>query len=342
MNRIKSGQLVTAFAKMSSVSRVAILQLTSTSDKQRNRDKCRELLTKAKLHGAEAAFLPEAFDFIGESSRQSWELAEYLDQDDGTVEFYKNLAKELNMSLSLGGFHEKIPNVQKLANSHVFISQTGHIKAVYRKTHLFDVDIPDKGVKLKESDYVQAGSAIGWPIQLLDAPNCGFNVGLAICYDLRFPELALILRRRGANILTYPSAFTVPTGAAGHWFTLLAARAIETQSYVIAAAQTGKHHAKRSSFGHACIIDPWGTVIAQCPEGEGIVVAELNTTRVKDVRRDMPIESHSRNDLYGLSADGEVHVADEEIDGQSFDFGQVFVAGRHVVIAKNVQYFLNR
>ena len=127
---------------------------------------------------------------------------------------------------------------------------------------MFDVEIPDRNVRLKESDYVIPGSEIGQPVDM-----GSFKIGMGICYDLRFPEFALALRRSGASILTFPSAFTVPTGSAGHWFALLKARAIENQCYVIAAAQTGNHNPKRSSFGHACIIDPYGCVIAECPEG---------------------------------------------------------------------------
>ena len=173
----------------------------------------------------------------------------------------KDLAVKLNMVLSLGGFHEKIANETKLANTHVLIVP-GHDLKTYRKTHLFDVEIPDRNVRLKESDYVIPGSEIGQPVDM-----GSFKIGMGICYDLRFPEFGLALRRAGASILTYPSAFTVPTGSAGHWFALLKARAIENQCYVIAAAQTGNHNPKRSSFGHACIIDPYGCVIAECPEG---------------------------------------------------------------------------
>ena len=247
---VKQVSLSHQFFRMSSTCRVALLQITATSDKLENRKTCSGLLQKAKESGAQVAFLPEAFDFIGESSAQTAELAEFVNKPNGTIDFYKSKAKELGLALSLGGFHEKIGQDGKLANTHVFLDKDGNMIGKYSKAHLFDVEIPDRGVRLKESDYVQAGNVITEPVKLFGS----FRVGLSICYDLRFPELSLSLRRRGANILTFPSAFTVPTGAAGHWSALLKARAIENQCYVIAAAQSGRHNSKRSSYGHACII----------------------------------------------------------------------------------------
>lgn len=327
---------------MSTSCRVAVIQLTSTGDKGRNQRKCLELLEKAKSYGAEAAFLPEGFDFIGESSEQTLALAESICQPDGTVAYFQSLASKLGIVLSLGGFHEIVSSkdskeeVGKLSNTHIVINANGDISATYRKAHLFDVEVPERNLKLQESKYVNAGNEIPRVIDLLN----GFKLGLAICYDLRFPEMSLLLRRRGANILTFPSAFTVATGSAGHWSALLKARAIETQSYVIAAAQTGSHNKKRSSFGHACIIDPWGTVIAECPEGEGVVVAELNLDRVHDVRRNMPIESHRRQDLYSLSSLGDIQVADEKLDKIKFNFGQHINSGRCIIFESRLSYAL--
>ncbi len=321
--------------KMSTNSmRVGLVQLTSTSDKSRNREKCSELIKKAKGNGASVVFLPEGFDFIGESSKQTAELAEPLIATDGTIAFYRQLALELNVALSLGGFHERVSNSDRLANSHVFIGADGKVKDVYRKAHLFDVEIPEQKIKLRESDYVQPGDKICTPLDLQ-----GFKLGLAICYDLRFPEMSLALMRKGANILAYPSAFTVPTGVA-HWFPLLRARAIETQSYVIAAAQTGSHNAKRSSFGHACIIDPWGTIIAQCPEGEDVVVAELCLEKLNQVRRKMPINDHRRLDLYGLCVSGGIQVGDADLDQTQFYFGPHLNSGRCIVLQSRKSYVL--
>ncbi len=144
------------------------------------------------------------------------------------------------------------------------LDECGQAISKYSKSHLFDVEIPGK-FRLCESDYTERGRRFARPSPPLRSAG-GIRVGLGICYDLRFPEMARYLSSRGADVLTYPSAFTVATGLA-HWESLLRARAIETQCYVVAAAQTGKHNEKRASYGHSVIIDPWGTVVAQCPEG---------------------------------------------------------------------------
>ncbi|PIO69775.1 hydrolase, carbon-nitrogen family [Teladorsagia circumcincta] len=147
-------------------------------------------------------------------------------------------------------------------NSHVIIDDQGETRALYNKLHLFDLEIPGK-VRLMESEFSKSGSKMVPPV---DTPIG--RLGLSICYDLRFPELALWNRYKGAEILSYPSSFTLNTGLA-HWEPLLRTRAIETQCYVIAAAQTGKHNDKRSSYGHSMVVDPWGAVVAQCSERVG-------------------------------------------------------------------------
>eukprot|EP00095_Tigriopus_kingsejongensis_P008373 snap_masked-scaffold856_size87843-processed-gene-0.10 protein:Tk08373 transcript:snap_masked-scaffold856_size87843-processed-gene-0.10-mRNA-1 annotation:"histidine triad domain protein" len=227
---------------------IAVVQTTCTNDKVQNLETCQSLIEKAQGRGAAMAFLPEAFDFLGENAGETKSLAEELSGP--TIGHYRDLAGKLKMSLSLGGFHRLAG--EKMLNTHVIIDAQGQITGQYAKTHLFDVDIPGR-VKLKESDYVLPGPAIPDPV----TTSVG-RVGLGICYDLRFPELSLGLARKGADILTFPATFTIPTGMA-HWEVLLRARAIETQCYVIAAAQTGQHNAKRSSYGHSMVVDPWGT-----------------------------------------------------------------------------------
>lgn len=163
----------------------------------------------------------------------------------------------------------------------------------YRKIHLFDVQVPN-GPCLRESETTVAGSSIGRVI-----PTQFGNLGLGICYDLRFPEFSLLLRQQGMEIMTYPSAFTVPTGSA-HWHCLLRARAIELQCYVIAAAQVGQHSESRSSYGHSMIVDPWGKVICELDHEPGLGYAHLDMDYLKKIRLAMPIESHRRLDLYSL------------------------------------------
>ncbi|XP_072543476.1 deaminated glutathione amidase [Salminus brasiliensis] len=272
----------------------AVCQMTSTPNKEANFTACQHLVKQAKDGGASMVFLPEGFDYIGSSREETLQLSESLQGD--TISRYSQLAKELNVWLSLGGFHERghdWENDRRIYNSHVIINEQGEIVAVYRKGHLFDVELAGKGVSLKESAFTIPGPSLVPPVQTPVG-----KVGLGICYDLRFPELSLALQRQGAEILTYPSAFTVATGTA-HWEVLLRARAIETQCFVLAAAQVGAHHAKRSSYGHALAVDPWGVVLGDCGGTEGgVAMVEMNLQRLQDTRRDMPVQQHRREREY--------------------------------------------
>ncbi|XP_071970650.1 deaminated glutathione amidase isoform X2 [Engystomops pustulosus] len=271
---------------------IAVCQMTSTSDKEQNFSTCSHLVREAAARHACMVFLPEAFDYIGSSTEETLRLAETLQGD--LIQRYSSLARDCSVWLSLGGFHEKGSKWDKdprISNSHVILDAAGDIVSVYRKTHLFDVDL-QSGVTLRESAFTVPGAEIVPPVS-----TPGGKVGLAVCYDLRFPEISSMLSREGAEILTYPSAFTVPTGLA-HWEVLLRARAIENQCYVVAAAQTGAHNTRRTSYGHAMIVDPWGAVIAQCTEGTGVCYAEVNLPYLQRVRREMPVQGHRRPDLY--------------------------------------------
>ncbi|NXC47216.1 NIT1 amidase, partial [Penelope pileata] len=168
----------------------------------------------------------------------------------------------------------------------------GRRVAAYRKAHLCDVELPGR-VCMRESAFTNAGTQLLPPVS-----TPAGKLGLSICYDLRFPEISLALRRAGAEILTYPSAFTVTTGSA-HWEVLLRARAIETQCYVVAAAQSGQNHEGRSSYGHTLVADPWGTVVAQCGDGPGLCYAQIDLGYLHRVRQEIPVHSHRRPDLYG-------------------------------------------
>ncbi|CAG0891316.1 unnamed protein product [Darwinula stevensoni] len=165
------------------------------------------------------------------------------------------------------------------------------------------------------------------------------NPRLTACYDLRFPEMSLALRERGAEILTFPSAFTVSTGLA-HWEVLLRARAIETQCYVIAAAQTGIHNSNRSSYGHAMIVDPWGRVIAQCREGTDVAVAKVDLEYLRKIRQEMPVHSHRRPDVYSLPCG---HLQSFPRDDAEFQFGQVLIKGKMLFMRTSMSMaFVNK
>lgn len=192
---------------------------------------------------------------------------------------------------------------ERVFNTHLMIDPCGVIKGRYEKLHLFDVDLKGSGgPTLLESQTTIPGRVLVPPIDT----DVG-KVGLLTCYDLRFPESSLLLRQQGAEILTYPSAFTIKTGQV-HWEILLRARAIETQSYVLAPAQVGEHFPGRSSYGRAMMVDPWGTVVAECPETPSLEeietgsfgLAEIDLQKLDSVRMEMPLWEQRRKDVYSL------------------------------------------
>ena len=268
------------------------------ADKKENFAQAKLLLNDCKRQGAVMAFLPEACDYIANDMEESFALADPTNSEkiSGTMlRNYCALAKDMGIWLSLGGIHrlcEGDPK-EKQRNSHFIIDNAGKIKGVYDKCHLFDVEIPFK-VTLKETDRTVAGKSILKPV---DTP--AGKVGALICYDLRFPQISSLLSNLGAEILTYPSAFTVPTGLA-HWEVLMRARAIENQCYVISAAQVGKHNDKRTSFGHSLVVDPWGTVIAHASDQVCAFTANIDLSYLQKIRLEMPVFNHARPDVYNL------------------------------------------
>ncbi|CAI5446284.1 unnamed protein product [Caenorhabditis angaria] len=272
---------------------IAVCQMTSDHDLSKNFETAKKMIERAGEKKCEMVFFPECFDYIGRDKKETIELA--MSEKSEFIQQYRQLAKKHNLWLSLGGLHHADPNDSTRPwNSHLVIDSNGETRADYRKLHLFDLEIPGK-LRLMESEFSKSGDQMIAPI---DTPIG--KLGLSICYDVRFAELALFNRKRGAQVLSYPSAFTLNTGLA-HWETLLRARAIETQCYVVAAAQTGKHNEKRQSYGHAMIIDPWGAVIAQCSERVDMAFAEIDLDYVAELREMQPVFSHRRNDLYSLN-----------------------------------------
>ncbi|CAI7630704.1 unnamed protein product [Penicillium bialowiezense] len=267
----------------------AVGQICSTASITSNLAQCQLLVKKAVAAGAKVLFLPEASDYIASSAEQSYSLATSSERDSFVSALQKDAAEQ-KIHINVG-IHD-VASETRLKNILIWIDDQGTITQSYQKIHLFDVDIKD-GPCLKESANVQPGPQIPKPF---DTPIG--RVGLSICFDLRFPEISLALRRQNAEIITYPSAFTVPTGKA-HWESLLRARAIETQSYVIAAAQAGPHNEKRRSYGHSVIIDPWGEVLADLGDEyqePQIATADIDLNLVAKIRREMPLLR--RHDLY--------------------------------------------
>ncbi|XP_045528898.1 nitrilase and fragile histidine triad fusion protein NitFhit [Pieris brassicae] len=278
-----------------SAKRVAVCQMTSVGDKAQNMQVVSQLVNNAAKDDAQMIFFPEACDFICDNKKDTLSSAESI-LSGNTIKQYRELASKHNVWLSMGGVHEKDDtDPTKIFNTHIIIDNNGEIVQTYRKLHLFDVEIPEKNIRLKESDFCTPGGHIVSPIE-----SPVGKIGMSICYDMRFPELSTSLSILNAEILTFPSAFTYATGAA-HWHILLRARAIENQCYVIAAAQTGQHNAKRRSYGHALCVSPWGEVLADCEEGSPCYkVVEIGDCR--DVRKNMPVFQHRRPDVYSLYA----------------------------------------
>jgi predicted amidohydrolase len=266
--------------------KIAALQLNSQSEVQDNLEQAEIQLHAAVEAGAELVVLLEAFSFLG-AEREKPGLAEDLEGDGPIVSRVRTWCRSLAVPIIAGGLIEKSPDPQRTFNTSAVFDSRGVLVSRYRKMHLFDVELDD-GTSWHESRATHPGS------EPVVCRLGSFGVGLSICYDLRFSELYAWLRRHGAQILTVPSAFTRTTGLA-HWHVLLRARAIETQCWVVAAAQEGDHPHGRKTFGHALIVDPWGCVLVERIEpGPGFVLCDVTLDAVLDVRRQIPLEDHRR------------------------------------------------
>lgn len=270
---------------MSTPSRVlvAVVQMTSRTEVERNLAAAEALVERAASRGAAFVGLPENFAFLRSEGQP---VPEPQDLDGPWVRRMADLARRARVTLLLGSLPERVPGDPRVRNTSVLLGPDGATLAVYRKIHLFDIDVP--GMEhLKESKAVVPGSDV------VTAETSLGTLGLSICYDVRFPELYRELARRGARVLCVPSAFTARTGK-DHWEVLLRARAIENLAYVLAPAQAGEHGGGRSSHGHAMVVDAWGTVLAQVPDGEGVALAELDFERLERLRRELPALAHAR------------------------------------------------
>jgi deaminated glutathione amidase len=224
----------------------------------------------------------------GDGLRAGSAAAEPLEGD--AVAWARALASELGVDLIVGSFLELLVGQEKLANTSVHVDPQGELKAVYRKVHMFDVEVG--GRSYRESELEQPGEEI-----VLSQTATGVPLGLSICYDLRFPELYRILAVRGARVIAVPAAFTLAT-TRDHWETLVRARAIENQAFVIAANQVGSHPAGHHSGGRSMIVDPWGVVLAQAPDRECHIVAELDLERQSQIRTSLPSLANRRPRAY--------------------------------------------
>ena len=272
--------------------RVACVQLNAVNEKDANIERAEQLVSQAAATGADLVMLPEKWTGIGPPDVIRG-VAESLDDGEATAAM-RGWARQLGITLHGGSIVERREGREKLSNTSVVIDPEGEIAAVYRKIHLFDVQVG--GHVYRESETEEPGD------QLVRTEVEGWKLGLTICYDLRFPELYRLLALEGCEALAVPAAFTLYTGK-DHWEPLLRARAIENQCFVVAANQWGLYADGKAAYGRSMIVDPWGVVLAQAPDSDGVVSAELDRERIADVRRRIPALANRQPAAYEWPAE---------------------------------------
>jgi predicted amidohydrolase len=267
--------------------RVACVQMTSRSDKAANLETAERLVTQAASTGADVVVLPEKWNAIGDAELYH-ATAEPLEGGE-SVAAMSAWANNHGITLVGGSIAERREGREKLSNTSIVFDPEGRIAAVYRKIHLFDVEVG--GVVYRESEAEEPG---GEPV-VCEAED--WKIGLSVCYDVRFPELYRILALEGAELVTVPAHFTTPTGK-DHWHVLLQARAIEDQLYVAAAAQIGETLPGKPAYGRSLIVDPWGLVVAQAADEEAVISAELDRAHLRDIRAKLPSLANRQANAY--------------------------------------------
>jgi predicted amidohydrolase len=267
--------------------RVGAIQLNSNDDKSRNLEAAQRLVRDAAADGCELIALPEKWNLLAGGA----DLDAGAEELDGgaSTEAVRGWARELGIHVLAGSIAERVEGAERLFNTSALIDPGGEIVAAYRKIHMFDVEVG--GVSYRESEREQPGE------EIVTAAVGEVEVGLSVCYDLRFPELYRILAVRGAQLITVPAAFTVPTGR-DHWEVLLRARAVENQAFVLAPDQIGKAPPHYDSYGRSMIVDPWGVVLAQAPDRECFIAADLDLGRQREVRESLPSLANRRPQSY--------------------------------------------
>jgi predicted amidohydrolase len=265
--------------------KIACVQMTAGPETGPNLDAAATLIREAAADGAKFILTPENTSIIEPNRAQA--LAKSFTQDEHPgLPFFSKLAKELGVWLLIGSMPIRV-EPERLANRSFLIDDQGRITAQYDKIHLFDVDLPN-GEVYRESERIRAGA------QAVLAPTPWGNLGMTVCYDLRFPQLYRDLAHAGAAMISIPAAFTVPTGEA-HWHVLLRARAIETGAFVFAPAQCGTHAGGRRTYGHSVIIAPWGEILAEAGETPGTIATVVDFTQVAAARNIIPSLRHDRD-----------------------------------------------
>jgi predicted amidohydrolase len=267
--------------------RAAAVQLTATPDKAANLQTADRLVRRAAADGARLVVLPEKWSVLGRGA----DLRASAEPLDGTaITWARDAARELGIDLVAGSISERVEGDDKLRNTSLHIGPDGEIKATYRKLHMFDVEVD--GTVYRESEHEAPGDDV-----VLSRTAGGVELGLTVCYDVRFPELYRILAVRGARVITIPAAFTVPT-TRDHWEVLVRARAIEDQCFVIATNQVGTHVEGLASGGRSMIVDPWGLVLAQAADSQTVITADLDLDAQAAIRTRLPSLANRRPVAY--------------------------------------------
>ena len=267
--------------------RIACVQMTSRADKSANLETAERLVAKAAATGADVVVLPEKWNVIGDAAVYH-ATAEPLEGGE-SVAAMSDWARTHGITLVGGSIAERREGREKLSNTSLVFDSGGQVVAVYRKIHLFDVEVG--GVVYRESEAEEPGE------EPVVAEVEGWKLGLTVCYDVRFPELYRILALEGAELVTVPAYFTTPTGK-DHWHVLLRARAIENQLYVVAAAQIGETLPGKPAYGRSLIADPWGLVVAQAADEETVISAELDRAHLQHIRAKLPSLANRQANAY--------------------------------------------
>ena len=271
--------------------RAAAVQLNAKADKAANLEKADRLVRRAAAQGARLIVLPEKWTALG-TRKDLRAAAEPLGGEASA--WAAAIARELAVDLVAGSISEQPEGEEKMRNTSLHFGPDGALRAAYRKIHMFDVEVD--GVLYRESEHEEPGDEA-----VLSATDDGVELGLTVCYDLRFPELYRTLAVDGARILTVPSAFTLAT-TRDHWEPLVRARAIENQAFVVAANQIGEHPPNHRSGGRSMIVDPWGLVLAMAPDLETVITADLDLDQQADIRRRLPSLANRRPQAYRRAA----------------------------------------
>jgi nitrilase len=286
--------------------KVAAVQMTSTRDVDANLDQARGLVAEAAQQGAKLVVLPENFSFLGATDADRVAAIEPF--GDGPAQrFLAETAESLGLYIVGGTIPIRAAGGERASSRSLLVGPDGRVAAYYDKIHLFDVDIPaagraatardggsatNAGSDLRPERYSESATTLaGTRVVAVDTPLA--RIGMTVCYDIRFPALFHRLSVLGTDVVVVPAAFTVPTGEV-HWLPLLQARAIESLVYVMAAGQCGEHAGGRRTYGHSLILGPWGELLAELPSGPGVACADLDMSRLRELRQRFPTIQHRR------------------------------------------------